>query len=58
MELIGAFFRRLVALALFRQHVYHNRPVNLFGSLQYIQQALQIMAVNRSQISKAKPLQK
>ena len=54
MELIGAFFRRLVALALFRQHVYHNRSVNLFGSLQYIQQAIQIVSVNRSQISKAK----
>ena len=52
-ELIGAFFGRLVALALFRQHVYHNRSVNLFGSLQYIQQAIQIMSVNRSQISKA-----
>ena len=53
MELIGAFFGRLVTLALFRQHVYHNRSVNLFGSLQYIQQAIQIMSVNRSQISKA-----
>ncbi len=52
-ELIGAFLGRLIALALFRQHVYHNRSVNLFGSLQNIQQALQIMTINRSQISKA-----
>ena len=53
-ELIWAFLGRLIALAFFRQHVYHNRSVNLLGSLHYIQQALQIMAVNRSQISKAK----
>ena len=53
-KLIGAFLGRLVALALFRQHVYHNRSVNLFGSLQNIQQALQIVSVNRSQISKTK----
>ena len=54
MELIWAFLGRLIALALFRQHVYHNRSVNLFGSLQNIQQTLQIVSVNRSQISKAK----
>ena len=46
MELVGTFFGRLVALALFRQHVYHNRSVNLLGSLHYVQQALQIMSVN------------
>ena len=46
MEFVGTFFGRLVALALFRQHVYHNRSVNLLGSLHNIKQALQIMSVN------------
>ena len=53
MKFIRTFLRRLIALAFFRKHMHHYRPVDFSGSLQYINQAFNIMAVNRSQISKA-----
>ena len=43
-------FRRLIAFSLFRQHVYHNRPVYFRSLFKDPQHVLNIMSVYRSQI--------
>ena len=56
MKLVRTLFGRLIALALLRQHMYHNRSVNLLRCLQYFNQAVNIMTINRSEIGKAQLL--
>ena len=53
MELVRTLFCRLIALAFFCQHMHHNRSVNLLRCLQYFNQAVNIMTVNRTEIGEA-----
>ena len=53
-ELVGAFFRRSVALALFSNYVYKHRFIKVFSSFQNFNQAMDIVTINGTKISKTK----
>ena len=56
MEFIRTFFRRLIALALFSQHMHQHRAIDFLRSLQNLGQSLQIVPIDGSQIGKAQLL--
>ena len=46
MEFIGTFLGRLIALALFRQHMHQHRTVDFFRGLHDLDESGQIVTIN------------